>query len=85
MANGSINKITNFVKNMNAYTIKISNILQREVTVNADNVFDAIKEVRQQYNDCKIVLDWEDLVDTDIAVVDKNPTEKKKKKIGFKK
>lgn len=72
-------------KNMNTYTIKITNILQREVTVNADSVFDAIKDVRQQYNDCKIVLDWEDLVDTDIAVVDKNPTEKKKKKIGFKK
>ena len=54
---------------MNAYTIKITNILQREVTINADNVFDAIKKVRQQYNDCEIVLDWEDLVDTDIAVV----------------
>ena len=70
---------------MNTYTIKITNILQREVTINADNVFDAIKKVRQQYNDCEIVLDWEDLVDTDIAVVDKNLTEKKNKKIGFKK
>jgi len=47
---------------MKQYDVKITEVLQRVVTVEASNEEDAINKVHDMYNDCEIVLDADDFV-----------------------
>lgn len=46
------------------YYVSITEILNRVVSVEADSEFEAVEQVQDAYNNCDIVLDSEDYVDT---------------------
>lgn len=52
---------------MNEYKIKVTEVLERVVTVDANTADDAVEQVEQQYNNEDIVLDYNDHVSTDIV------------------
>ena len=47
---------------MKQYNVKITEVLQRVVTVEASNEEDAINKVHDMYNDCEIVLGADEFV-----------------------
>ena len=51
------------------YNIMVREVLEREVEVTADTDADAVMQVEDQYHDEEIVLDYSDLVSTDIVPV----------------
>ena len=58
---------------MKTYTIAINESYTRYVTIELDDEYDvgdAIAEVRSDYYDEKIVLDYSDLDDVDFNIVD---------------
>lgn len=49
---------------MNTYSITIREILERNVTINADDYYEAEDKVREMYNNQEIILNADDLTDT---------------------
>lgn len=47
---------------MKQYKVKVTEVLQRVVTVEASNEEDAVNKVQDMYDDCEIVLDADDFV-----------------------
>ena len=60
----------NFVPRMKKYSIEVLEVLSRIVEVEASDEEDAIKQVRQKYRKCEIVLDDSDYKVTEISVKD---------------
>ena len=50
------------------YEVTIKEILSRTYTVEAKSRLDALDQIREQYNNCEIVLDSNDHVSTDYFV-----------------
>ena len=46
---------------MNKYSIEIEEVLQRNVKVEAETEEEAIKKVKEMYNNEEIILDYNDL------------------------
>ena len=55
---------------MKKYCIEVLEVLSRIVEVEASDEEDAIKQVRQKYRKCEIVLDDSDYKVTEISVKD---------------
>ena len=55
---------------MKKYSIEVLEILSRIVEVEASDEEDAIKQVRQKYRKCEIVLDDSDYKETEFGVKD---------------
>ena len=55
---------------MKKYSIEVLEILSRIVEVEASDEEDAIKQVRQKYRKCEIVLDDSDYKETEFSVKD---------------
>jgi hypothetical protein len=53
---------------MTKYRIKVTEMLSRIVETDAENEDDAVEMVRQMYQNCDIVLDASDYVETKISV-----------------
>lgn len=53
---------------MNKYDVEITEYLQKNITVEADNEEDAVSMVKEDYNKGKIVLDDSDIIDKDIEI-----------------
>ena len=60
----------NFVPRMKKYSIEVLEVLSRIVEVEASDEEDAIKQVRQKYRKCEIVLDDSDYKETEFSVKD---------------
>ena len=45
------------------YTIRISELLKHDITIEADNVTEAVEKVKNKYYDSEIVLISDDYVD----------------------
>ena len=60
----------NFVPRMKKYSIEVLEVLSRIVEVEASDEEDAIKQVRQKYRKCEIVLDDSDYKETEFGVKD---------------
>lgn len=52
------------------YTVTITEVLQRDVSVNADSLEEAREMVEKMYSNCEIVLDAEDIKDRSFDVSD---------------
>lgn len=50
------------------YEVTIKEILSRTYTVDAKSRLDALDQIKEQYNNCEIVLDSDDHVSTDYFV-----------------
>ena len=55
---------------MKKYCIEVLEVLSRIVEVEASDEEDAIKQVRQKYRKCEIVLDDSDYKETEFSVKD---------------
>ena len=55
---------------MKKYSIEVLEVLSRIVEVEASDEEDAIKQVRQKYRKCEIVLDDSDYKETEFSVKD---------------
>ena len=55
---------------MSKYVVCVTETLEREVEVEADNDLDALFKVRELYDDEKIVLDADDLTDREFTLVE---------------
>ena len=53
---------------MRKYRIKVTEVLSRIVETEAENEDDAVEMVRQMYQNCDLVLDASDYVETEISV-----------------
>ena len=51
---------------MTEHKILVEEILQREITVSADSLEEAILKVENEYKDSKIILDEGDLIGHDV-------------------
>ena len=60
----------NFVPRMKKFSIEVLEVLSRIVEVEASDEEDAIKQVRQKYRKCEIVLDDSDYKETEFSVKD---------------
>ena len=60
----------NFVPRMKKYSIEVLEVLSRIVEVEALDEEDAIRQVRQKYRKCDIVLDDSDYKVTEFSVKD---------------
>lgn len=55
---------------MPEFQIEISETLSRIVSVDANDIDEAIQKVREQYSQCDIVLDSEDFISVDFNEID---------------
>lgn len=55
---------------MNKYRFNIEEILNKEVTVEAENIEEAMKIINKLYRDEEIVLDYDDFVAYTINYID---------------
>ena len=55
---------------MKKFSIEVMEVLSRIVEVEASDEEDAIKQVRQKYRKCEIVLDDSDYKETEFSVKD---------------
>ena len=54
---------------MNKYKISIKETLEKRIEINADSETEAIDIVKEKYRNEKIVLDYNDYIDTNIDVI----------------
>ena len=59
---------SNFAISMTKYRIEVTEYLSRIVETEAENEDDAVKIVRQMYQNCDLILDSSDYVETEISV-----------------
>ena len=61
-------------ENKKTYKVTVTETLQRTITVNAHNEYEAVQKVQDLYNNEDIILDSNDHINTDIDVknIDKN-------------
>lgn len=50
----------------NTYKVIVTEILEREVYISAEDEYDAIDKVETDYNNCDIILNTEDHIETSI-------------------
>lgn len=55
---------------MKKFSIEVLEVLSRIVEVEASDEEDAIRQVRQKYRKCEIVLDYSDYKETEFSVKD---------------
>lgn len=55
---------------MNKYTIEITEVLQKQICIDAENTEEAIKKVEELYQNQKIVLNEENYIETNFEVVE---------------
>lgn len=55
---------------MKQYRVEITETLQKTITVLAENEDAAINEAKDLYNDCEVVLDYNDFTDVDFEIVE---------------
>ncbi len=53
---------------MTKYRIEVTEVLSRIVEMEAENEDDAVEMVRQMYQNCNLVLDASDYIETEISV-----------------
>ena len=53
---------------MTKYRIEVTEVLSRIVEMEAEKEDDAVEKVRQMYQNCNLVLDASDYVETEISV-----------------
>ena len=54
---------------MSRYEVKVTEVLSRIITVDAEDEADAQVKVGEMYSNAQIVLDWSDVEDVTIEVV----------------
>ena len=57
------------MENKKKFTVEITETLQRQVEVEAEDAFEAEEIVREMYRNEEIVLDAEDYIDTEFLVI----------------
>ena len=55
---------------MKEYTIEITEILQRQIKIKAENYTEAIDKAEEMYRNEEIILDAEDLVDSGVEIIE---------------
>lgn len=55
---------------MKEYTVEITEVLQRQIKIKAENYTDAINEAEEMYRNCDIVLDAEDLKESSVEIIE---------------
>ena len=55
---------------MKEYVVEITEVLQRQVTIIAENYTEAIDKVEEMYRNEEIVLDAEDLKESSVEIVE---------------
>lgn len=50
------------------YIVNIKEVLEHEVCIEASSKEEALRKVRKAYGDGEIILDWEDLKETDFSI-----------------
>ena len=53
---------------MTKYRVEITETLSRTIEMEAESVYAAVEKVRQMYQNCEIILDSSDYVETEISV-----------------
>ena len=53
---------------MTKYRVEITETLSRTIEMEAESVYAAVEKVRQMYQNCEIILDTSDYVETEISV-----------------
>ena len=53
------------------FTVEVTETLQRQVEVEADNEQEALQKAKELYRDEEIVLDWTDFVENDFQIIKK--------------
>ena len=57
---------------MKKFTVEITETLQRQIEVEAEDENEAISKVEDMYRNEEVVLDSGDYIDTDFNIIDKN-------------
>ena len=53
------------------FVVEITETLQRQVEIEADNEQEALQKAKELYRDEEIVLDWTDFVENDFQIIKK--------------
>ena len=53
------------------FTVEVTETLQRQVEIEAENEQEALQKVKDLYRDEEIVLTWEDFVENDFQIIRK--------------
>ena len=53
------------------FTVEVTETLQRQVEIEAENEQEALQKVKDLYRDEEIVLTWEDFVENDFQIIKK--------------
>ena len=53
------------------FTVEVTETLQRQVEVEAENEQEALQKVKEMYRDEEIVLTWVDFVENDFQIIKK--------------
>ena len=51
------------------FVVEVTETLQRQVEIEADNEQEALQKVKELYRDEEIVLDWQDFVGNDFQII----------------
>lgn len=57
------------MENKKQFRVSVEEILYREVAVEASSEEEALSMVRHQYDCCKIILKYDDLLDTSFKII----------------
>lgn len=55
---------------MKKYKVSFQEILNRNIEIESDNEEEAKEKAKEMYDNEKIILDWDDLVCTDIEILE---------------
>lgn len=56
------------------FVVEVTETLQRQVEIEADNEQEALQKVKELYRDEEIVLDWQDFVGNDFQIIKQEET-----------
>ena len=51
------------------FVVEVTETLQRQVEIEADNEQEALQKAKELYRDEEIVLDWQDFVGNDFQII----------------
>ena len=51
------------------FVVEVTETLQRQVEIEADNEQEALQKVKELYRDEEIILDWQDFVGNDFQII----------------
>ena len=53
------------------FTVEVTETLQRQVEIEAENEQEALQKVKELYRDEEIVLGWQDFIENDFQIIKK--------------